>query len=84
MAKLRKQNSLAGAMTAFASNSPHDDTAFYQKSAYHQFAVPTLDTRVASNALKALIDKIFKPGGLLQMRCRVIGYTAATAKVACK
>lgn len=76
MAKLRKQNSLAGAMTVFASNSPHDDTAFYRKSAYHQFAVPTLDTRVASNAIKALIDKIFKPGvcfykcgvGLLDIR----------------
>ncbi|MEQ3641485.1 MAG: DUF4113 domain-containing protein [Alteromonas sp.] len=76
MAKLRMQNSLAGAMTVFASNSPHDDTAFYRKSAYHQFAVPTLDTRVASNAIKALIDKIFKPGvcfykcgvGLLDIR----------------
>ncbi|MGY0586755.1 MAG: Y-family DNA polymerase [Paraglaciecola chathamensis] len=76
MAKLRKQNSLAGAMTVFASNSPHDDTAFYRKSAYHQFAAPTLDTRVASNAIKALIDKIFKPGvcfykcgvGLLDIR----------------
>ncbi|GFD79500.1 hypothetical protein KUL118_23620 [Tenacibaculum sp. KUL118] len=70
MAKLRKQNSLAGAMTVFASNSPH------RKSAYHQFAVPTLDTRIASNAIKALIDKIFKPGvcfykcgvGLLDIR----------------
>jgi DNA polymerase V len=76
MVKLRKQKSLAGAMTVFASNSPHDDTAFYRKSVFHQFAVPTLDTRVTTNAIQQLVDKIFKPGisfyrcgvGLLDIR----------------
>lgn len=35
-------------------------------------------------AIKALIDKISKPDVVLQIRRRVVGYTAATVKVACK
>ena len=62
MRKLRRQKSLTKAMTVFASNSPHDDTAYYRKSIYHPFAVPTMDTRIVTNALPAIIDKIFKPG----------------------
>ncbi len=62
MRKLRRQKSLTKAMTVFASNSPHDDTAYYRKSIYHPFPVPTMDTRIVTNALPAIIDKIFKPG----------------------
>lgn len=62
MGKLRRQKSLTKAITVFAANSPHDDTAYYRKSVYHQFSVPTMDTRIVTNALPAIIDKIFKPG----------------------
>jgi|TARA_B110000211_G_scaffold113230_1_gene131453 DNA polymerase V len=62
MRKLRRQKSLTKAITVFASNSPHDDTPFYRKSVYHQFPVPTIDTRVVTNALSGIVDKVFKPG----------------------
>ncbi|NDW15545.1 DUF4113 domain-containing protein [Alteromonas genovensis] len=70
MRKLRKQRGLTKAITVFASNSPHDDARYYRKSVYHQFAIPTMDTRIVTNAIPAVIDKIYKPG-ICFYRCGV-------------
>jgi DNA polymerase V len=70
MRKLRKQRGLTKAITVFASNSPHDYARYYRKSVYHQFAIPTMDTRLVTNAIPAVIDKIHKPG-ICFYRCGV-------------
>ncbi len=61
-AKLRKQNSMAKAMTIFAASSPHDPMGYYRKSIFHHFAAPTNDTRLFMQACSAAMDKIFKDG----------------------
>jgi DNA polymerase V len=60
--KLRKQQSLASAMTIFASSSPHDHEGYFSESCFHRFTVPTNDTRNILRATQAAIPKLFKEG----------------------
>ena len=69
-AKLRKQKSLASAMTVFASSSPHDSDGYFSESRFHRFAVPTNDTRNIINVTQAAIPKLFKQG-VRYYRCGV-------------
>ena len=61
-AKLRKQNCLAAAATIFATSSPHDAAGYYRKSIYHQFLVPTSDTRVITSACRQALKQIYRQG----------------------
>lgn len=58
--KLRKQHSLSKAMSIFATSSPHDSEGYYRKSVYHQFAVPTQDSRSITVASRAAAETIFQ------------------------
>ncbi|MEP4892445.1 MAG: Y-family DNA polymerase [Aliiglaciecola sp.] len=61
-AKLRKQKSLTKAMTVFATSSPHDNEGYVSKSYFHQFTVPTNDTRnIIASAIQS-IPKLFVKG----------------------
>lgn len=76
MNKLRHQNSITGAMSLFASNSPHDSAPFFRRSVTHYFDVPTMDTRIAVQAVSQQLGRLFEPGidyyrcgiGLLDIR----------------
>ncbi len=61
-AKLRKQNSLANAVSIFASSSPHDQSGYYRKSVFHHFAVPTSDSRLIMAACSQAVEVIYKKG----------------------
>jgi DNA polymerase V len=69
-AKLRKQKSLASAITVFASSSPHDDDEYFNKSYFHQFTVPTNDTRNIIAATELALPALFKQG-VRYYRCGV-------------
>lgn len=69
-AKLRKQKSLTSSMTIFATSSPHDIEGYFRKSYFHNFAVPTNDTR---NIIKVICDampQLYKPN-VRYYRCGV-------------
>ncbi|WJG07802.1 Y-family DNA polymerase [Aliiglaciecola sp. LCG003] len=69
-AKLRKQKSLASAMTIFASSSPHDNDGYFSESFFHRFMVPTNDTCNIISAAQAAIPKLFQQG-VRYYRCGV-------------
>lgn len=60
--KLRKQNSLAGMLLVFASNSPHDQVDFFRRSVTHTFPAYTSDTKVISSVASKLVDEIYRQG----------------------
>ena len=60
--KLRDQGSLAGSAVFFAASSPHDDAPYYKRSVYHQFTVPTADTREVIKGAAAAIAQLYMPG----------------------
>ncbi|WP_158969459.1 Y-family DNA polymerase [Paraglaciecola sp. L3A3] len=61
-AKLRKQKSLAAAVTFFASSSPHDYDGYFSESYFHRFTVPTNDTINIIKLTQAALNKVFKSG----------------------
>jgi DNA polymerase V len=75
--KLRKQKSLACAMTVFASSSPHDHTGYFSQSFFHRFTVPTSDTRNIIKITEEALSVLFQPGiryyrcgvGLVDLHC---------------
>lgn len=74
--KLRKQHSVAGSITLFAANSPHDNTHYVKRTSYATFIIPTCDTRDFLNVISDAIPRLFLPGvkyykaglGLLDIR----------------
>ncbi|WP_158769829.1 Y-family DNA polymerase [Paraglaciecola sp. L1A13] len=60
--KLRKQKSLAGSMTLFATSSPHDDEGYFRRSYFHHFIAPTSDTRNIIKVVEAAMSQLFKSG----------------------
>ncbi len=60
--KLRKQNSVAGVLLVFASNSPHDESDFYRRSTTHTFSAYTSDTTVIARIASKLVDQIYREG----------------------
>jgi DNA polymerase V len=60
--KLRKQNSMAKAMTIFAASSPHDPNGYYRKSVFHHFDTPTNDSRLFLNACTIALEALYKKG----------------------
>ena len=76
-AKLRRQKSLASAMTLFASSSPHDEEGYFKKSFFHRFEVPTNDTRIIMRVIDNAISELFQSGvryyrcgvGLVDLHC---------------
>ena len=60
--KLRKQHSLAGAITLFAANSPHDNVPYVKRTAFKSFVTPTADTREFTKAISETIPRLFLPG----------------------
>jgi DNA polymerase V len=69
-AKLRKQKSLASAMTVFASSSPHDHEGYFTQSCFIRFTVPTSDTRNILEAIKGVMDQLYS-SGVRYYRCGV-------------
>jgi DNA polymerase V len=69
-AKLRKQKSLASAMSVFATSSPHDNEGYFSESYFHRFTVPTNDTRNIVSIAHASIPALFKTG-VRYYRCGV-------------
>lgn len=59
--KLRKQQSVAGHMLVFASNSPHDQAPYYRKSISCSFPAYTSDTQVMARRVSKLVDLIYRP-----------------------
>lgn len=76
-AKLRKQKSLASAMTVFATSSPHDQAGYFSQSIFHRFTVPTNDTRNIIKITQQALPQLFQPGiryyrcgvGLVDLHC---------------
>lgn len=60
--KLRKQKSLSGSMTLFATSSPHDDEGYFKQSYFHGFTVPTNDTRNIIGVIESAMPRLFRTG----------------------
>ncbi len=60
--KMREQNSLCAGMVIFAASSPHDNAPYFKKSVYHQFEIPTCDTRIILSAISAALPQLYKSG----------------------
>tara|TARA_R110002167_G_scaffold64980_8_gene183773 strand:+ start:1340 stop:1879 length:540 start_codon:yes stop_codon:yes gene_type:complete len=69
-AKLRKQKSLTSCMTLFATSSPHDTECYFRKSHFHQFAVPTNDTRNIIKVIDDAMPQLYK-SNVRYYRCGV-------------
>ncbi|MFT6899318.1 MAG: DNA polymerase V [Paraglaciecola sp.] len=69
-AKLRKQKSLASAMTLFATSSPHDAEGYFRQSHFHHFTVPTSDTRNIVKVTQDAMSQLFK-NGIRYYRCGI-------------
>lgn len=61
-AKLRKQKSLASAMTIFATSSPHDSEGLFSKSFFYRFATPTSDTRNIIKVIQEAMPQLYMQG----------------------
>ena len=60
--KLRRQKSLTGSMTLFATSSPHDVEGYFRRSHFHRFTVPTNDTCNIVKVIESAIGQLYKSG----------------------
>lgn len=60
--KLRRQGSVAAAITIFATSSPHDEAGYYRQSVYHAFPVPTSDSCLIMSACSQAMTTIYRRG----------------------